>query len=76
MNYEVDFDYDRAEEARVLAELEARGGRVAAMLPNGPGGGNPNILARFETRDQAVEFLCWLDPNETATFHRKRVRLI
>jgi len=67
MTVKIDFDVtnDFPQLDEVESQIENYGGTVLKVRSEGPGGGNPNFVASFPTRDQARDFLMALyeDPN-------------
>jgi hypothetical protein len=61
---DVDFAYsDTVQE--VLRLIRKRRGRIVDFDPDGPAGGNPNVLLSFETKEQALRFLREHSPDDS-----------
>ncbi len=67
MRFDFDVAWDAFEDRHGPIPVEARmrkvakdvgGVEVKMIVYDGPGGGNPNVVAEAETREAAREFLC------------------
>jgi hypothetical protein len=70
----VDVDFAWEEKIQdVLKSIRKHRGKIIDFDPEGPGGGNPNILLGFETKKQALEFLNERYPDDTVAFNKSRL---
>lgn len=69
----VDFAYsDRIQ--KVLLFIRKHRGRILDFDPEGPAGGNPNLLLSFESKEQALRFLQEHSPGESDEFNLSRLQ--
>lgn len=61
---------------QVLRVIRKHRGKIVDFAPDGPGGGNPNILLSFDTEDQAMAFLREHSPDETDEFYQSLLETI
>jgi hypothetical protein len=69
----VDFAYSDTIK-NVLVMIRKHRGRILDFDPDGPGGGNPNILLSFESKEQALRFLQEHSPGESDEFNLSRLQ--
>lgn len=58
---------------QVLLLIRKHRGKIFDFDPEGPAGGNPNILLGFETKEQALGFLREHSPGDTDAFSLSRL---
>jgi hypothetical protein len=58
---------------KVLLFIRKHRGRILDFNPEGPGGGNPNILLSFESKEQALRFLQEHSPGDSDEFNLSRI---
>ena len=58
----------------VLRAIRTHKGKIIDFDPDGPAGGNPNVLLGFETKDAALCFLEERYPDDDDEFNLSRIR--
>ena len=61
---------------QVLRLIRNHRGKIVDFVPDGPGGGNPNVLLSFESQEQAMAFLREHSPDETHEFNQSRLETV
>lgn len=69
---DVDFAYNETIQD-VLRSIRKHKGKIVDFDPNGPGGGNPNILLGFDTKQEALAFLNERYPDDSEEFNQSRI---
>lgn len=76
MVYRITIDVTRLE-LPYLRGIAARGGTISKIVPDGPGGGNPELTIDFDSRGAALDIL-WAhyDTTEDADWVESQIREI
>jgi hypothetical protein len=72
---DVDFAYSDTIQ-QVLRFIRKHCGKIVDFNPDGPGGGNPNVLLSFDSQEQAMAFLREHSPDETDEFNQSRLETV
>jgi hypothetical protein len=73
----LDFDFDFNDTLQsVLLRLRKHKAKIVAFDPQGPGGGNPNLLLEFANEQDALAFFRQHSPGETEEFMRSRFETV
>lgn len=71
---QVSVDYAWHEKIQdVLRELKKNRGKIIDFNPEGPGGGNPWMLVRFENAVDALQYLRDRYPDDSVSFSQSRI---
>jgi hypothetical protein len=60
----------------VLTSIRKHRGKIVDFDPQGPGGGNPNILLQFAGEAEALAFLNERYPDDGEEFNRSRLHAV
>ena len=75
--FQVDVDFASTDTVQhVLRLIRKHQGRIIDFDPEGPAGGNPNILLSFKTHERAFAFLREHSRDDSITFHMSRIEQI
>lgn len=72
---DVDFAYNEQLQD-VLKSIRRHSGKIIDFDPTGPGGGNPNLLLQFPSKENGMAFLAERYPDDEEEFSRSRLEVV
>lgn len=74
---QVNVDYGSDEQIKnILMMIRKHRGKIVDFNPEGPGGGNPYMLVRFESEVDGVKYLMERYPDDSESFSKSRIRKV